>query len=162
MIRLMIGRDLKSLYIPAKSASREGGCDIRGIVTKGFPDARVDLSVRHGEILGLAGLVGSGRTSLARAIFGIDPVVAGEMLLDGTPVAVSSPRKAIRRGIYLVPEDRKRSGLILDMPLVENITLASLMTHARMMLVNRAPSWPSPARNENACRSRLPATKARS
>jgi ribose transport system ATP-binding protein len=137
MIRLMIGRDLKALYIPQRSASREGGCELRGVVTKGFPEARVNLSVRHGEILGLAGLVGSGRTSLARAIFGIDPIVAGEILLDGTPVVVRSPRRAIRNGIYLVPEDRKRSGLILDMPVVENITLASLMAHAKMMLVSR-------------------------
>jgi ribose transport system ATP-binding protein len=137
MIRLMIGRDLKALYLPPKAEPRDGGCEIRGVVTKGFPSAQVNLSVRHGEILGLAGLVGSGRTSLARTIFGIDPIVAGELLLDGTPVAIRSPRRAIRNGIYLVPEDRKRSGLILDMPLVENITLASLMAHARMLLVNR-------------------------
>nr|WP_294507146.1 sugar ABC transporter ATP-binding protein [uncultured Rhodopila sp.] len=138
MIRLMIGRDLKALYIPPRTEPIEGGCEIRGVVTKGFADARLNLSVRHGEILGLAGLVGAGRTSLARAIFGIDPIIAGEIRLDGMPVAVRSPRRAIRNGIFLVPEDRKRSGLILDMPLVENITLASLMAHARMMLVSRA------------------------
>jgi ribose transport system ATP-binding protein len=137
MIRLMIGRDLKALYIPPSVAASEGGCELVGVVTKDFPDHRVDLSVRHGEILGLAGLVGSGRTSLARAIFGIDPMAGGEIRLDGAKVTVASPRAAIRQGIYLVPEDRKRAGLIVDMPVVENITLASLRGYARMLLVNR-------------------------
>jgi ribose transport system ATP-binding protein len=137
MIRLMIGRDLKALYIAPDAETREGGCELDGVVTEAFPDRRVNLSIRPGEILGLAGLVGSGRTSLARAMFGIDRILSGEMRLNGVPIAVTSPRRAIRHGIYLVPEDRKRSGLILDMPLVENVTLASLLTHARLLLVNR-------------------------
>ena len=137
MIRLMIGRDLKSLYIPPTVEPRDGGCDLRAVVSQGFPDRHVDLSVRKGEILGLAGLVGSGRTSLARAIFGIDRIISGEIRLDGVPINVSSPHHAIRQGIYLVPEDRKRAGLILEMPVVENITLASLLAHAKLLLVNR-------------------------
>ncbi len=137
MIRLMIGRDLKSLYIPPATPPRDGGCDLVGVVTRDFPDRNVDLSIRRGEILGLAGLVGSGRTSLARAMFGIDPIIGGEIRLDGAVVAVRSARAAIRQGIYLVPEDRKRAGLILDMPVAENITLASLLSYARFLLVNR-------------------------
>jgi ribose transport system ATP-binding protein len=137
MIRLMIGRDLKSLFIPPSSKTRSGGCDIVGVATSGFPDRKVNLSVRHGEILGLAGLVGSGRTSLARAMFGIDQILAGEIRLDGNPVDVTSPRSAIRHGIYLVPEDRRRSGLILPMSVAENVTLASLRAFARMLLVDR-------------------------
>jgi ribose transport system ATP-binding protein len=137
MIRLMIGRDLKALYIPPAVEPRDGGCEIAEVVTKGFPDRQVNLSVRHGEILGLAGLVGSGRTSLARAMFGIDPIIGGEIRLDGTPVTVASPRHAIKQGIYLVPEDRKRAGLILEMPVVENITLASLLGYAHLLLVDR-------------------------
>src|SRR6195952_1787206 len=137
MIRLMIGRDLKSLYIPPAVEPRDGGCDLRAVVSQGFPARHVDLSVRKGEILGLAGLVGSGRTSLARAIFGIDRIISGEIRLDGVPITVSSPRHAIRQGIYLVPEDRKRAGLILEMPVMENITLASLLAHAKLLLVNR-------------------------
>ena len=141
MIRLMIGRDLKALYNPPSVTPSQHGCDLVGVVTKDFPDHRVDLSVRHGEILGLAGLVGSGRTSLARAIFGIDPIVGGEILLDGAKVTPASPRAAIRQGIYLVPEDRKRAGLIVDMPVVENITLASLLDYARMLLVDRSAEY---------------------
>jgi ribose transport system ATP-binding protein len=137
MIRLMIGRDLKALYIPPAVKPRDGGCEIVEVVTKGFPDRQVNLSVRHGEILGLAGLVGSGRTSLARAMFGIDRIIGGEIRLDGTPVTVASPRHAIKQGIYLIPEDRKRAGLILEMPVVQNITLASLLSYAHLLLVDR-------------------------
>jgi ribose transport system ATP-binding protein len=117
MIRLMIGRDLKAQYTPPKRA-------------------QINLSVRRGEILGLAGLVGAGRTSLARAAFGIDPLLGGEIRIDNAPVGVVSPRDAIRQGIYLVPEDRKKSGLVLELPIRENVTLASLLDYARMWLVN--------------------------
>jgi ribose transport system ATP-binding protein len=138
MIRLMIGRDLKALYLPPKQPPRAGGCDIAGLVTTAFPDRQIDLSVRHGEILGLAGLVGAGRTSLARAVFGVDRVLAGDIKLDGQKVRIANPRDAIRQGIYLVPEDRKKSGLVLEFPIRENISLASLLTHARLWLVNRS------------------------
>jgi ribose transport system ATP-binding protein len=156
MIRLMIGRDLKSLYIPPAVESRDGGCELSNVVTKGFPDRQVNLSVRHGEILGLAGLVGSGRTSLARAIFGIDRIVSGEIRLDGTKVTVASPRQAIRQGIYLVPEDRKRAGLILEMPVVQNITLASLLTYARLLLVNQGAEIAASSRQRDRLSIRAP------
>jgi ribose transport system ATP-binding protein len=138
MIRLMIGRDLKALYTPPASPPRDGGCAIEGVVTPAFPDRAVSLSVRRGEILGLAGLVGSGRTSLARSLFGIDRMLAGAISLGGERIVVHGPREAIAHGIYLVPEDRKRSGLILEMRIVENITLASLWRYARLLLVDRA------------------------
>ncbi|MCA3577344.1 MAG: sugar ABC transporter ATP-binding protein, partial [Bradyrhizobium sp.] len=96
MIRLMIGRDLKALYTPPACLPHPGGCDIAGVVTTAFPDRQIDLSVRRGEILGLAGLVGAGRTSLARAVFGIDPLLGGEIRIDNAPVGVASPRDAIR------------------------------------------------------------------
>lgn len=138
MIRLMIGRDLKALYTPPKRPPQPGGFDIVDLVTTAFPDRQVNLSVRRGEILGLAGLVGAGRTSLARAVFGIDPLLGGEIRIDDVPVGVASPRDAIEQGIYLVPEDRKKCGLVLEMPIRENVTLASLLNHARMWLVNGA------------------------
>ncbi|MCA6097914.1 sugar ABC transporter ATP-binding protein [Bradyrhizobium australafricanum] len=138
MIRLMIGRDLKALYTPPSCTPQPGGCDIAGVVTTAFPDRQINLSVRRGEILGLAGLVGAGRTSLARAVFGVDPLLGGEIRIDNAPVGVASPRDAIRQGIYLVPEDRKKSGLVLELPIRENVTLASLLDHARMWLVNGA------------------------
>jgi ribose transport system ATP-binding protein len=137
MIRLMIGRDLKSLYIPPKAKPAEG-CEIVDLRTPAFPDRTVSLDVRRGEILGLAGLVGSGRTSLARAVFGVDPPLGGEVRLDGAPVRVASPRDAIARGIYLAPEDRKRAGLVLEMPIRENVTLADVEAYARWWLIRGA------------------------
>jgi ribose transport system ATP-binding protein len=138
MIRLMIGRDLKSLYIPPKRAPSPGGCEIEDLRTTAFPDRTISLEIKRGEILGLAGLVGSGRTSLARTVFGVDPVLGGTIRLGGEAVRSRSPREAIARGVYLVPEDRKRSGLILDMPIRHNVTLADLRAHARWFLIRSA------------------------
>src|SRR5882762_5107010 len=88
MIRLMIGRDLKALYTPPKRSPQPGGCDIVGLVTSAFPDRQIDLSVRRGEILGLAGLVGAARPSLAGAALGIAPLLVGEIRIDNAPVGV--------------------------------------------------------------------------
>jgi ribose transport system ATP-binding protein len=129
MTRMMIGRDLKSLYIPPNAPPKEAGLSVTDLVTDAFPDRVVSLSVRFGEILGLAGLIGSGRSSVAQTIFGIQPALGGAIALDGAPVAVRSARDAIAAGIYLVPEDRKRTGLVLDFPIVENISLADLQTY---------------------------------
>ncbi len=138
MIRLMIGRDLKSLYTPPAAPPGADACVVEGVVTGAFPGRRVDLAVRRGEILGLAGLVGSGRTSLARALFGVDPVLAGSVRLHGATVRIGSPKQAIAQGLYLVPEDRKREGLVLEMPIGENVTLANMGRHARAGLIDRA------------------------
>ncbi|WP_043362366.1 sugar ABC transporter ATP-binding protein [Belnapia sp. F-4-1] len=137
MTRLMIGRDLKSLYTPPAAAPREeGGLRIEALVTEAFPDRSIDLALRPGEILGLAGLVGAGRTSLARALFGVEPALAGGISLGGRELRIGSPREAIAEGIYLVPEDRKRSGLVLDMTIAENVSLPDLAGHARAGLVS--------------------------
>ena len=137
MIRMMIGRELRSLYTPPRAPPEGEICVVDQVVTSAFPDRHVSLRVRRGEILGLAGLVGSGRTSLARGLFGVDPIVSGEVHLAGQRVEIHSPREAIAQGIYLVPEDRKREGLVLDMPLTENISLASLRRYATFNLVDR-------------------------
>jgi ribose transport system ATP-binding protein len=135
MIRLMIGRDLKSLYIPPKVAPGASTLEIEGLRTATYPDQAVSLEVRSGEILGLAGLVGSGRTELARAVFGIDAPLGGTLRLDGAPVVIDTPRAAIDRGIYLVPEDRKRASLLLDLSVAQNISLPDLRSYARMTIV---------------------------
>jgi ribose transport system ATP-binding protein len=137
MIRLMIGRDLKSLYIPPKVAPGATTLEIVGVRTSTYPEQAVSLEVRSGEILGLAGLVGSGRTELARAIFGIDAPLGGALRLEGEPVVINAPRDAIDRGIYLVPEDRKRASLLLDLSVAANISLPDLRSYASAMIVNR-------------------------
>ena len=138
MISLMIGRDLKSLYEPPAAPPGDSVLDIVEAVTDAYPDRAVSLSVRRGEILGLAGLVGSGRTELARAVFGVDPLRGGEIRLEGEPIRIATPRTAIEHGIYLIPEDRKSSGLLLDVSIAENIALPDLKFYARLWLVNTA------------------------
>src|SRR5213075_2355813 len=96
---------------------RQIGCSASGIHD-------VNLSVRAGEIVGLAGLVGGGRTELARTIFGLTPADSGEMLLRANYLKLDSASQAIRRGIAYVPEDRRRHGVILDLAISANISLA--------------------------------------
>ncbi|MFZ5672996.1 MAG: sugar ABC transporter ATP-binding protein [Pseudomonadota bacterium] len=138
MIRLMIGRDLKSLYIPPKGPPGPEALALTGLRTLAFPGKTVDLALHEGEILGLAGLVGSGRTEMARVVFGIDAKAGGEIRLKGTPLSIAEPREAIAKGIFLVPEDRKQSGLLLDVPISQNISLPDLTSYAKAWLVKPA------------------------
>ena len=109
MIRLMIGRDLKSIYRPPAAPPGEPVLEIEGAETAAHPGRFADLTVRRGEILGLAGLIGAGRSELARAVFGIDPLKAGRVRLDGREVAVGSPRDGDRAGH--LPRARGSQGL---------------------------------------------------
>ncbi|MCW5659025.1 MAG: sugar ABC transporter ATP-binding protein [Burkholderiaceae bacterium] len=136
MIRLMIGRELKGIYIPPGRAPGGEALGVSGARTALYPERTIELSVRQGEILGLAGLVGAGRTELARALFGIDRLLAGSVRIDGAPVRAHTPRAAIERGLYFVPEDRKRSGLLLDVSIAENISLPNLRAFARRGIVD--------------------------
>jgi ABC-type sugar transport system ATPase subunit len=88
--------------------------------------ANVSFAVRRGEILGLAGLIGAGRTEVARLICGIDPITSGEILIDGQPVHIHNPAEAVKHGIGWVPEDRKQHGLLLKMSVAQNISMAIL------------------------------------
>ena len=136
MIRHMIGRDLKTLYRPPAKPPGDAILELIGVSTAYRPEQAVSLSVRQGEILGLAGLVGSGRTELARTVFGLNSLKGGEIRIKGKPTSVGSPRNAIEQGIYLVPEDRKRQGLVLGFPIRQNITLANLPAHARHGIID--------------------------
>jgi ribose transport system ATP-binding protein len=135
MVRLMIGRDLRSFYVPASSTARRIRLQVRGLRTTAWPDQAVSFDAAGGEILGLAGLVGCGRSELARAIFGVDPMPAGQIALDGRPLRIGSARDAIDAGVYLVPEDRRRTGLIVDMTVRQNISLPALRRFASMLLI---------------------------
>ncbi len=126
MIRLMIGRELMVQNVTRAAAPGDAVLEIEGVSTSAFPHTRTDLSVRAGEITGLAGLVGAGRTELARAVFGIDAPASGIIKLAGRQLGRHRPADAISRGLCLVPEDRKDAGLILDFPICENISLPDL------------------------------------
>jgi ribose transport system ATP-binding protein len=135
MIRMMIGRDLRSLYIPPARAAGTPVLETAGLRTAAHPTHPLDLSLNAGEILGMAGLVGAGRTELACALFGVDRPAGGEIRLDGKPIAIAQPRDAIDHGIFLIPEDRKRCGLVLDSSVNENISLANLASFASSGLI---------------------------
>jgi ribose transport system ATP-binding protein len=138
MVKMMIGRDLKAQFATPGGAAGEVAFEVRGVRTSTYPAQSVDLALKNGEILGLAGLVGSGRTELARAIFGIDPIYGGDFVLDGSAFRPRIAADAVRRGIFLVPEDRKGAGVLLDLPILENISLPNLKAHASAFLVSAA------------------------
>lgn len=131
LIQLMVGRELSAIFPKKNVPLGETVLELRrlGCATSGIHD--VNLTVRAGEIVGLAGLVGGGRTELARTIFGLTAADEGEILLRGEPMRISSASQAIANGIGYVPEDRRRHGVILDLPISANITLASLDRFAR-------------------------------
>ena len=156
MVRLMIGRDLRSFYTPPARLPGEGGLLADEVVTPSFPDRGVSLHVRPGEILGLAGLVGAGRTSLVRALFGVEPALSGVIRLDGQALQVRCAGDAIAHGIYLAPEDRKACGLVLELPITENITLASMGQHSRAGLIDRAAERRTCAIQREALRVKAP------
>ena len=131
MIRLMVGRELSAVF-PKREVP------IGGVVLELRGVRGVSLAVRSGEIVGLAGLVGSGRTELAETVFGLTPHDAGEILLHGRPVRIDSPGDAIALGIGYVPEDRRRHGVVLEMPIAANTSLATLRTISRRGLVDGA------------------------
>jgi ribose transport system ATP-binding protein len=125
LIRLMVGRSLEQQYPKAAVPRGEEVLRAEHITREGALDD-VSLVAYAGEILGIAGLVGAGRTELVRAIFGADPIDAGRVFVDGAEVKVDSPESAIHAGMGLLPEDRKLEGLVLMLPVVQNISMASL------------------------------------
>jgi rhamnose transport system ATP-binding protein len=126
LIRLMVGRELSAVFPKRPVEPGEVVIELRNVGCSATGVNGVNLSVRAGEIVGLAGLVGAGRTELARAIFGLAPADTGEILLNGRAVGINSPAKANECGIGYVPEDRRRHGVIGEMALSANVTLASL------------------------------------
>ncbi|MCX8035462.1 MAG: sugar ABC transporter ATP-binding protein [Candidatus Sumerlaeia bacterium] len=137
MVRLMVGRDLSQYYRRGHPTPGDLVLELRDVELRGRPGRRISFQVRRGEILMLAGLVGAGRTEIARALFGLDPIASGEVRLDGTPLLLRNPFEAIRCGFALVPEDRQLQGLILDMTVRENLSLAELRLIQRWGLWDR-------------------------
>jgi ribose transport system ATP-binding protein len=136
MVRMMVGRDLEDFYVHPEGVVRQPSFAVRDLRTKRYPERAVSFKVNKGEIVGFAGLVGAGRSEVAQAIFGVDPAVGGDIFLEDKPVKVRAPRDAIAKGIYLIPEDRRNAGLILEDPIRKNITLPSLMLYASGGLIN--------------------------
>jgi rhamnose transport system ATP-binding protein len=131
LIQLMVGRDLSAVFPKREVPLGETVLELRGVSSASAGIQGVSLSVRAGEILGLAGLVGAGRTELARTLFGLDPADEGEILIGGRAVTIREPADAIAQGIAYLPEDRRRHGVVLDLPISTNLTLASLRRLSR-------------------------------
>ena len=135
LVTMMVGREIKDKF-PARN------CKIGDVVLRAEHISTADkvrdvtLEVRAGEIVGIAGLVGSGRTEFARAIFGADPRTAGRILIDGKEVNIRSPLDAIQNGMGFVTEERKKDGLVLILPVEENIALASRKQNSVGLLAN--------------------------
>lgn len=144
LINLIVGRELKSLFNKQALQLGEVLLEVKRMCSDRVTD--ITFSLRRGEILGIAGLMGAGRTEIAHAIAGMEKVKAGEIFLKGRRIRVDSPRDAIAHGIGLVTEDRKQLGLVLSSSVKQNITLPSLKKHSRGFLLdvrreNRVADW---------------------
>ncbi|MEO7271113.1 MAG: sugar ABC transporter ATP-binding protein [Vicinamibacterales bacterium] len=138
LIRLMVGRDVSAVFPKRAVALGRVALELRHVTHRASGIHDVSLTVRHGEILGVAGLVGSGRTELAEILFGLRPADAGEVLIDGTVVTPRSPAGAIAAGLAYVPEDRRQHGVVLEMSVTANASLANLAGVSRRGLIDRA------------------------
>ena len=138
MVQLMVGRDVTQFYQHETHPRGDVALEIRGLRTLMHPRHTLNLQVRTGEIVGLAGLVGAGRTEMLRAVFGFDRMLEGDVFVGGHQVELSHPVNAIQAGMGLVPEDRKDQGLVLEMSVRENLSLPSLRRDQRNGFLNRA------------------------
>lgn len=136
LIRLMVGRPIHSIFPKREVPIGDTALEVRNLRNDSVGLKDISFSVRHGEIFGLAGLVGSGRTELARTLFGLTPSDSS-ILLEGKRTRISSPAEAIRRGIGYVPEDRRQHGVVLEMSVAVNISLANLRSVSRWGLIDR-------------------------
>jgi ribose transport system ATP-binding protein len=134
---MMIGRSLDE-YFPSHIHA-EIGVELLRVDGLSSPGkfANVSFTLRAGEVLGFAGLVGAGRSEMAQALFGLDPSVTGHVSVHGRPLALDGPREAMRAGLGLVPEDRKRQGLVLSMSALANTTLPTLGRLSRWSFIRR-------------------------
>ena len=137
LIRSMVGRDIGDTYSGLKRAGQRGDAilELRNVTTQKLRN--VSFTLHRGEILGIAGLAGSGRTEIANAIFGVDAISGGKMLLDGKPISFRNPKQAISAGIALCPEDRKEQGLVLIRSITDNVCMPVLRKLQSGLFLNR-------------------------
>ena len=131
IVEAMVGRSLDRMFPALPEPTQEVAFEVRNLSSPDNTFRDISFSVRKGEVFGIAGLMGAGRTELVRAVTGADPIAGGEVLLHGRPVTPRSPVDAIRNGIVLVPEDRKLQGVVLEHSIAENIGYANLGEIAR-------------------------------
>ena len=165
LVRLMVGRDLAALYgarqvSDTRRAPGTPALQLSEVANAARGVRQVSLTVHRGEILGLAGLVGSGRTELAETVFGLTPLDGGEILVNGTPARIDTPADAIRLGIAYVPEDRPRHGVIADLSVAANTTLNNLPAVSAGGLIDGAAERRAAARYVEQLRIRTSSVDA--
>lgn len=137
MVRLMVGRELSEFYDRKIHSPEKKVLSLKEFCSPAYSHIPLSLDIHAGEIVGIAGLVGAGRTELLQTIFGVSPAHDGTLEIDGKETKVMDPRKAISAGIALVPEDRKQHGLVLSMTVRENCTLPSLKKNSTRGFINQ-------------------------
>jgi ribose transport system ATP-binding protein len=137
LVNLMVGREIKNYYVQSHAQKTPGFFKVRDIASSLYPDKTVSFDAARGEILGFAGLVGAGRSEIAKSITGLDSSPERKVFLNGKLVPIETPRAAIDAGIYLVPENRRTEGLVVEMSVRENVTLPSLRNFTRFGLIQR-------------------------
>jgi len=130
LVKMMVGRDLDAFFPRRQGGVGDEVLKVDGLRTRAYPGESIRFSVNAGEIVGVAGLVGAGRSEMLQALFGVDRRLGGEVEVSGSRVRPGAPRESIAGGLALVPEDRKRAGLILEMGVGENLSLVSLARDA--------------------------------
>jgi rhamnose transport system ATP-binding protein len=138
LIRLMVGRDVEAIFPKREIAIGDPVLTLEGVTSHAAGVHDVSFTIRRGEIVGLSGLVGAGRTELARVLFGLEPLDAGTIRLNGQSIRPRSPEDAIARGLAYLPEDRRRHGVILDLGVDANLTLAALTAISRRGFLDHA------------------------
>jgi len=129
MVQLMVGRDVSKYYARQPHPIGDVVLEVRDLITPAWPHHQLNFKIHRGEIVGISGLVGAGRTELLRVLFGVDEALGGDILIRGHPAQIQTPEDAINLGLALVPEERKEKGLIIDMTVRENIGLAGVWRH---------------------------------
>lgn len=161
VVNLMVGREIKNYYIQSDAPKTPGFFKVRNASSALYPRKTVSFDAGRGEILGFAGLVGAGRSEIARAVAGMDHCPAKKITLDGRTITIASPRDAIEHGIYLVPENRRTEGLIVEMSVRENVSLPSLKTFSRFGMISRKHECEAAQREVESLRIKTPGVEAR-
>ena len=156
LIHLMVGRELAAVFPKRAVDAGAIALEARHLTRRASGLRDVSLAVHRGEILGIAGLVGSGRTELAETLFGLTPADSGDILVRGTPAAIGSPNDAVRLGIGYVPEDRRQHGVVLEMSVAANASLASLDAVSRRGLIDGPAERAAAARYVDQLRIKTP------
>jgi ribose transport system ATP-binding protein len=161
LVNLMVGREIKNFYVKPGAEKSPGFFKVRNAISPLFPQKSVSLDAARGEILGIAGLVGAGRSEMAKTIVGLDDSPQKEIFLAGERISINSPRDAIERGIFLVPENRRTEGLVVEMSVRENVTLPSLRNFSRFGLIRRKRECQAARRQIDSLQIKTPGVETR-